>query len=196
VVNYDLHKEWGAFRVDKGNQTMNTILRRSIGALTMVSAVLIGTVGASAAPPQGIEGNVTIQNEQNNPVPVIFSTSAPLPVQSRTGEVSATKGTVYTVPNGQRLIIEFVSVAGDKSAQASDVRFSIETVVNSTTVIHNLAHKLPGDFNADGVFVDSRPVQLYADQNTEVVFRLLTNLGTGPTWRGTISGRLEPMQNN
>jgi hypothetical protein len=36
----------------------------------MVSAVLIGPIGASAAAPEGIQGNVTVVNDEASPVPV------------------------------------------------------------------------------------------------------------------------------
>ena len=86
---------------------MNTILRRSIGALTMVSAVLIGPIGASAASPEGIQGNVTVVNDETSPVPVTIENGGATIVEYR--YIGATAATTdgsakATTPSGGDLV--------------------------------------------------------------------------------------------
>jgi hypothetical protein len=51
------------------------MLKRLFGALAMFSAVLLWPVGVLSAPPAGIQGNVTVQNDETNPVPVTIQTT-------------------------------------------------------------------------------------------------------------------------
>ena len=118
-----------------------------------------------------------------------------IPVHSETGTIFVSKtATVYTVPNGQRLSIEFLSVGGTKMPNQDVVQISVSTTLDSTEVSHKISLKLANEFDSNNAFVESKAVQLFADENTEVIIRVVGNLGSVvAAWGGTISGRLEPM---
>jgi len=120
------------------------------------------------------------------------------PVQGDTGTVQQiVSAPVYTVPDGQRLNIEFLTVLGNISFsdEQESVTITIYTTLDTTEVIHAIVTKQLADFDLLGNFSESRAVQLFADPNTVVTIRVVDQFGEHIAgWRGTIVGRLEPVQ--
>ena len=154
-----------------------TELVRTFGII--IVATLGGMSFAAAAPP-----SVTIE--------------LPTPVQADTGTVmGSTTSTVYTVPNGQRLTIDFLTVTGTKMPNQTLVGISIRTTLDSTEIPHRIMSKLSNEFDTFDGFRDSKVVQLFADENTDVIIRVVGDLGTTvAAWQATISGRLESIPTN
>ena len=94
----------------------------------------------------------------------------PTPVQADTGTVmgSATS-TVFTVPSGRRLTIDFLTVTGTKMANQTLVAISITTTLDSTEITHGIMSKRSDEFDGFNGFRDSKVVQLFADENTDVM---------------------------
>ncbi len=138
----------------------------------MVSAVLIGSVGASAAPPEGIQGNVIIQNEQSNPVPVEVQGQELTLVSSGVHVIlnvnCAGGGFIYTVPNGKLLIIEDASASAFLAAGGPEPTVPV-TLSLVTEFSDTFAHTIIGG----GVGLPQshgRTMKTYADPNTQVRF--------------------------
>lgn len=72
---------------------------KTILSLLTIAGGFLWVVGASAEPPAGIIGEVTVQNDASNPVPVVMK---------REELVLLREG--YTVPPGKRLLIDDMSV--------------------------------------------------------------------------------------
>jgi hypothetical protein len=115
---------------------MNTILLRSIGALTMVSAVLIGPIGASAAAPEGIQGNVTVVNDEASPVPVTIQENSREPY-SVFKSVSPGSFIQIEFPSDKIFVIEEVNsrfgCRGDFSEFPPRLGFGVKESSNLTT---------------------------------------------------------------
>jgi hypothetical protein len=164
---------------------MNTILRRSIGALTMVSAVLIGPIGASAAQPEGIQGNVTVVNDASQPVPVEVinqeNSREPYSVYKRvTGTGSGFVQIEF--PSDKILVIEEVnsqfSCRGDFSEFPPTLTFGVKESSSSTPTgvmtleRYNATEISAGDFR----HVDARfSGRLYAYPNSPISVRWRTD---------------------
>ena len=181
VTSRSFNKPFGVdkFRKNVGGRTMRkqTELVRTFGII--IVAALCSMSFADAAPP-----SITIE--------------LPTPVQADTATVmGSTTSIVYTVPNGRRLAIEFLTVTGTKTANQTVVGISIKTTLDSTDVTHRIMNKLSNEFDVFGGFRESKVVQLFADENTDVIIRVSGDLGTTvDAWQATISGRLESMSTN
>jgi len=116
-------------------------------------------------------------------------------IQADTGTIFASQtSVVYTVPAGQRLAIEFLTVSGTKEKNQSLVHIGVTTTLDSAALFHPIRKKLQDEFDASGAFVESALIRLYADENTDVVVRVVGDKGsTVKAWGATISGRLEPI---
>jgi hypothetical protein len=108
--------------------------------------------------------------------------------------------TLYTVPKGQRLVIETVHFASTVATEAGplDNSAAMSTTVGGTTVGYAIK------FIGDGTFppvAGTRSVRIYADPGTKVTanFCQTTPTGPGPTGPGgggstiSISGYLVPV---
>jgi hypothetical protein len=148
------------------------LLKRLPGALTVGGAVIIWSVGASAAMPLGIQGDVTVQNDANNPVPVVVQGQGFTPVNSGDHvflDVACfSPFSLYTVPDGKLLIIEDASASANLAAGGPDptvpVTLSLQTSFSGTTARTNIGGAL-GVPQRHG-----RTMKTYADPNTEVFF--------------------------
>jgi hypothetical protein len=61
-------------------------------------------------------------------------------------------------------------------------------------ITHTISQKLANDFHTSNAFAESNSLELFADENTEVIIRVVGNFGNVvAAWRGTISGYLEPL---
>ena len=137
----------------------------------------------------------TVMAQPFDPPPVFVE--LPPPVQADTGTVLVQLGTVYSVPEGKRLAIGFITVAGTKETTQSAVGISVKTTLDSIELNHGIWKLLSADFDSSGGFGESKTVQLFADPNTDVVFRVVGDFGAPVvTWGATITGRLEPVPNN
>ena len=118
-----------------------------------------------------------------------------IPVHSETGTIMGSKmATVYTVPNGQRLSIGFLTVTGTKMPNQDVVQISVRTTLDSVEVTHTISLKLANEFHTSDAFAESNSLELFADENTEVIIRVVGNFGNVvAAWGGTISGRLESL---
>lgn len=158
-------------------------MRKQAELVRMLGIIIVATLCsmsfAVAAPP-----SITIE--------------LPTPVQADTGTVmGSTTSTVYTVPNGRRLTIDFLTVTGTKMANQTVVGISIRTTLDSMDISHGIMDKLSNEFDGFNGFRDSKVVQLFADENTDVIIRVAGDLGTTvAAWQATISGRLESISTN
>jgi hypothetical protein len=118
-----------------------------------------------------------------------------IPVHAETGTIMGSKtATVYTVPNGHRLSIGFLTVTGTKTPNQDVVLISVRTTLDSMEITHTISQKLANDFHTSNAFAESNSLELFADENTEVIIRVVGNFGNVvAAWRGTISGYLEPL---
>ena len=164
--------------------------------LVFISLLTLASTQLVAAPPENlppIEIDAFVTNGTENPVPIIL----PTPVQGNTGGTSGSQtATVYTVPDGQRLSIEYLTASGTKSGNQTRVIISIKTTLDSLEVNHYITSLT--DFDNSGGFGESRVVQLFADPNTDVILRVSDGNTGAPVqaWSGTIAGRLEPVPGN
>lgn len=98
---------------------------------------------------------------------------------------------VFTVPNGQRLSIEFITLSGTKEKNQSYAYLSVQTTLAGAEIYHPIFRITEG-FSSSGGFARSMAIQLFADENTDVTIRAVGNNGaTLKAWGSTISGRLE-----
>jgi hypothetical protein len=100
---------------------MQKTIRNLLRALVAVGAILVWSGAASAEPPLGILGDVTVQNDEGNPVPVTV-TNLPEPAAPEV-RIPFSQTVVATcndfncrmdfepVPEGMQLLISFVSAA-------------------------------------------------------------------------------------
>lgn len=114
-------------------------------------------------------------------------------IHSQTGtQFSTTTETIYTVPSGQRLCIEFVSLSGTKEKGQTMAYLSVQTVLGGVQINHPIFRVTEG-FGASGGFARSMLVRLYADEGTDVTFRAVGDVGAPlKAWGATLVGRLEP----
>jgi hypothetical protein len=170
---------------------------------TVLAVVALGLSRAEAAPPVSAEPpkSVVIVNTPAQPVPV---TAHIEPGVAGTPVVVQLEGTTfYTVPAGQRLIIEFFSVSAQTSHPTSEIQFGLGRLklINGFTV-QQFALPLQNSVFSSGTFVSqdaggSTPARVYVDPGVAVGFSvdlLLTGgLGTGDvSVLGTFSGTLVP----
>ena len=131
-----------------------SFLSRNSRRNTLVSLLALGigfifAVGASAAPPVGILGDVTVQNDDSNPVPVVVQPGGTVrtPINITESFTIATGGSVsskeiFTVPADKFLVIEYVSFRAFGGLNLlSDVRvaFRITTTAGGERVDHKIS---------------------------------------------------------
>lgn len=110
-----------------------------------------------------------------------------------TTQFSNTTEVVYTVPAGQRLSIEFVTLSGTKEKSQTMAYLSVQTTLGGAQINHPIFRVTEG-FSASGGFASSMLVRLYADENTDVTLRAVGDSGASlKAWGGTIVGRLDPV---
>jgi hypothetical protein len=178
--------------------------RRLVWVVLGLSAIAVGvgTISSrpvAAAPLASAPINVKVVNPPAQPVPVSDAQTQPFgilinPVLSD----GAIRGDAsFTVPSGQRLIIDFVGgnvclPAGQKAA--FDVTVQIGTIESN----YVLAAIPQGTFNSLAGcddFAVSQQVRIYADPNTTVDFGVVRSDSTGRTFAGIgVSGHLVNVQ--
>jgi len=106
---------------------------------------------------------------------------------------AAESAAAFYVPDGRRLVIEFISAQAGVN-DASVVGFDLYTTVNETTVQHRL---VPVAVGPNGEFAQSYRVsealRLYADAATEVRLVALKTPGGLGSFSASVSGYLVPM---
>jgi len=195
-------------------------MKTSKGALLALAAygALIGILAVTASGPGHTQGgntkgpDVRVVNKPTEPVPVTLQgsaqidTSAPIPVRdvNVAGRIpiqltvhrtspdggNTANGSMYTVPAGKRLVIDFVSAhVGVKSGDLPAME--ILTTVNGDSG----AYFIPLAPASDTTFIVNQQVRFSCDAGESVV---LVFGRTGTTGQGpgifTISGYLEDMQ--
>jgi hypothetical protein len=135
----------------------------------------------------------TVNNSPTNPVPVEvinqqpFQTPIDFVIQANEGGGTG----IFTVPNGKRLVIQFVSAELQLNFETFPVNFSLGTTVNGVLVYQRfiLVQQVgAGQFpNRYGV---NQEVQIYADPGTQVTAQV-NKVGPGYVEvRSSISGYL------
>jgi hypothetical protein len=147
-------------------------------SLLTIGVGFIFAVGASAEPPLGIIGEVTVQNDASDPVPVVVQGSvvveekASTPVTSglqvEIGVSCFSRFSIFKVPIDKLLIIEDASASAIPNDQNNpinpniSIQLSLETTVSGKTTpsIIGGGLGLPNSFG--------RTMRTYADPDTEV----------------------------
>ncbi len=158
-------------------------MKKTIALLTAFVGVFIYGI-ALGAPSQAQGPNVTVVNTPSNPIPVsggvnvvggvnVTVTNDTVPVQ-KCARFTINDGSldyiasIYTVPQGQRLTVEYFSCkAGPPAGQK--MMFSVQTVMNDGAVQHFLpitpaALSEPREWNVSA----GQQVRAYADPGTNV----------------------------
>jgi hypothetical protein len=141
--------------------------------------------------------NVTITNPQTQPVPTSDAQNQPFAILVNPSftEGSPRGSASFTVPNGQRLIIEFIGgnvclTVGQKAIFAVDVQ------VGGAQPEYALPAIAEGTFNGFGGgpcdnFAVSQQVRIYADPGTIVTLAVVRSESTGSASSGlAVSGHM------
>ena len=129
-------------------------------------AVTMAFAGTAAAAPK-------------KPKPVTLVAQAPVQLQEHFEPVGFDlTSTVFTVPDGKQLVIEFVSLSLSVPAGTSGLAF-LSTTVGGTTARHFLPTSFQTVFNdgAAEIRTGATPTRIYADPGTNVVFDVHRNNG-------------------
>jgi len=173
----------------------------NVGNVPTVNAQQGGawSVGITGTPTGNLANNgVQVSNPATNPVPVRdVQITARQPVQVEAtvnvdfGELYNDK-IIYTVPDGKRLVVEFVSAEGDVE-KSQFLTFEIATAYDDEFVIHTLASTRQGENVTSATYHASQLVRYYAQPLTNVIYRLRRSSSLSGNARGgvTLSGYLE-----
>lgn len=120
------------------NQKMT---ERMFGAIALLGAVLIWSAGALAQPPKGIQGNVIVENDVNNPVPVVIqgvdgdvaptALQVELVARFEDGLWGATSSERLSVESGKTAVFEYISCNmsyGPAGLSESSVELYVNTI--------------------------------------------------------------------
>jgi hypothetical protein len=151
---------------------LRKMLKRLFGALAILSAILLWSIGASAAMPPGIQGNVTVTN---TPLPVVVQAAARALVQisesNQQCPVSACQVDLLTVPSGKRLVVEYFTATTTITPVATPgvsaevrLRTKFDGQIQSITV--GITENIGPGSNSKDIF--GGVVKLYAEPETEV----------------------------
>lgn len=83
----------------------------------------------------------------------------------------------FQVPDGKRLVIEFISANSEVPAGEKDV-FLIQALANSIGYTHYLTATYQANFSGFDSFVISQPIRMCADPSTTVRFQLVRSAAT------------------
>ena len=98
---------------------------------------------------------------------------------------------IFTVPAGERLVIEYVDASCVSQGQVQVA--SLDVSFNHSGIGHPLLIKPEGNVFGANVFAVAQPVLLYADPNSEVQIDFSTTDSTGQTGcTAGVTGYLEP----
>ena len=192
------------------NQKMT---KRTFGALAMLSAVLIWSVGALAQAPMGIEGNVTVQNGVANPVPVIIDATNPVAVVVE-GEVAVgnqemrepyqraisrddweeKNGVSFNldIPSDKKLTVQTVSISALVES-SQDVRAILTSQGSGAGLsAHPILLTKQGTFNGLDLYVGAMSLTTYAAGSGGLLVSVIRNsdTGFGANIRFSVSGYL------
>jgi hypothetical protein len=158
----------------------------------LIIALFVITAGTAQAGPPTFDVDAFVVNDATTPVPVVL----PRPVQAETGVIiGGDQATVYTVPDGMRLAIGFLTMAGTLDSNQTRAAITVTTTLDSVQMTHPIDTLFGSNLTSDGSFIRSKAVELFADPNSDVIVRAVGNLGTDlAAWEVTITGRLEPVQ--
>lgn len=141
--------------------------------------------------------DVNVVNSSSAPVPVVNINDAQQPIQKWAGTVqqpnnTATQLTLFTVPQGKRLVIEFVSFQGVVPQGQRISHCRLNTIVgNEIFNMFPVMTQLPDYVFGEAAFGASQTVKLYADQNTSVrVYFIRSGVSGTATLNASISGYL------
>jgi hypothetical protein len=166
-----------------------------VGILT-VAIGMFSTHPAAAAPTVG-PISVKVANPQTQPVPTSDAQNQPFAtlVDALLPDGSIRGSASFTVPSGQRLIIDYI--AGNVCLPVGQKAiFDVDVQVGTTPVVYVLPAIPQGTFNSFGGgpcdnFAVSQQVRIYADPDTTVSLAVVRSDSTGSTFSGlAVSGHL------
>lgn len=140
---------------------------------------------------------VTVNNGEANPVLVQNVNDGVTPFhQTVTGSFPAGSfggSGIISVPDGQRLVIEYVSAHVLLPTGQNLHQVSVSTQIKGSTVQHFLVRNQHGAHfsGTDNVFTVGQQLRLYADGGSPIIFSLARNVATGnPGYSLAVSGYL------
>jgi hypothetical protein len=172
-------------------------------AIPTLVILLFGAPWAYAQPPSGIQGEVTVVNTPlpvtlDTPVPVVVEmpTRTPVQVRGRDDDCGSVCGiTVYEVPEGKRLLIEYVSA--DTRIQPAGQSGTEPSVGISTRFGGQSQFIQVGRMGNTGIGINSRDVlsttvKIFAEAGTSVRCSLsVPNFENSNFFNCNITGYLE-----
>jgi len=157
--------------------------------LFVVAAAWVSDTPATAAPPPA---DVIVINTVGEPVPVVDVGEAarqPFQIQTNINVSGFLHEPLFTVPAGQRAVIETVSVLVIfPVAQAPGGFLSVETTADVTPADHHLVLMTQGTVVASEARTALHSVRLYADPGTQIFVNGALQLES--ELRVTLSGHL------
>jgi hypothetical protein len=136
-----------------------------------------------------------VSNDEDHPVPVreqgdpgerafaFFESSS-------FGDGAPSPSATFTVPEGERLVIETVSVQSSLALGESLVQVVVTTQVNGEVVLHHIAPTFGGSVANASIFIAGGPRTLYADGGTEVRLSALRTNNSSGTFNASVAGHL------
>jgi len=178
------------------------ILSRIKNSLVSFLGLMALIVAASAVIPVNSQGQaiqqpqeVTIINSAKNPAPVRDVDNARQPFQlTATNFVpkgdSGNVKTIFTVPDGKRLVIETISARAELALVDTPNRVEVLTKSELSTAFHEILVLKQGlNLNGQDVYVGTHYMRAYAEPGTDVVFQFTrSNVGNDAPATVTITG--------
>lgn len=156
--------------------------------LLAVASAWVSDTPAAAAP----DKEVIVINTVNEPVPIVDVgqvASQPFQVESTIGVTGFLHDPLFSVPAGQRAVIETVSVLVIfPDVQAPGGYLSVETTANAMQANHFLVLASQGTVLASETRTANHSVRLYADPGTQIFVNGALQIGS--ELRVTLSGHL------
>lgn len=147
--------------------------------MTLSAIVLVSAAAAHAQSP------VNVVNLKSEPVPVININDAGEPF-NKTAIIIQQAGTnvsqvdVATVPEGKRLVIEFVSFISEVPAGQRTIMFNLSTNIGTGNVFFPLTvNAQPASADGDPIFRTAQSLRVYANEGTKVKAELGRNTNAG-----------------
>jgi hypothetical protein len=156
--------------------------------LVRVTNTPLPVTGSVAATINGTP-NVNVGNTSANPVPVQAVHSTVVQVTAFLSWAQNCDATLYTVPNGKRLVVEYVSYLGSGDPGVPEALFFLTPNGNNNGAFINVPIKSTGIIGSGG-FIASEMVKFYA-VGGDLTVQLYTTNSASPSGNITISGYLE-----
>jgi hypothetical protein len=149
------------------------------GALLTVAHDMTLTGNGTAASPLGVPSPLMVRDLDN---PARQPVQASAICNADVGIITACAGDIYIVPDGKRLVIEFISMDAPASLGVQ-VILSIVTTVNFQSVPYRFTNKITD--------IVAQSLRIYADPATAVRFNIIrSEPNSNATFRISISGYL------